>query len=71
MTKGRIAVRTNRAKIFNEKTFNLNGIKFTRLVYRITIVSWLCDVIAISVHAANCAIRHFKLLFHVNANVCL
>ena len=36
-----------------------------------SLVSWLCDVIAISVHAANCAIRLFKLLFHVNANVCL
>jgi len=38
MTKGRIAVRTNRANVFNEKTFNLNGVKFTRLVYRITSV---------------------------------
>ena len=43
MTKGRIAVRTNRANAENEKTFNLNGVKFTQLA-RIRIVYTLYTV---------------------------
>jgi len=33
VTKGRIAVRTNRASVYNDKTLNLNGVKFTRLAH--------------------------------------
>jgi len=32
-TKGRIAVRTNRTIVYNDKTFNLNGVKFNRLAH--------------------------------------
>ena len=67
LTKSRIAVCMNRANIYNEKTFYLNGVR----IYSTgaSLVPWLCDIIAICLLAAICAVRLFKLLFRANANV--
>jgi len=56
LTKGRIAMCTNRANVYNEKAFNLNGCVTSSLfVYMQQIVQFVL----------------FKQLFHINANVYL
>jgi len=41
---------TNHANGYDEKTFKLNAVIFTPLV--LSLVPWLCDIIAISLHVA-------------------
>ena len=55
---------TNRVNIYDEKMFNL---KVSNLLDWHITSAVLCDVIAICLHVTICAIRLFKLLFHINA----
>jgi len=57
-----------RANIDNEKTLNLNGVKFNQLAHHYNFSEMSALFVDIYM---SCAIRVFKLLFHLNANVYL